>query len=213
MNKEITVVKPPNVGWIEYKLNNQEMDYVWRCIENKKDNCNSSLAGNITASYNLMDRGDWFWINTLHPLINCYTQEFGNSLQQSVPTSNLHPLRMSRWWVNYQKQNEFNPIHNHNGIYSFVIWMKLPKDIGYKKQNRIKISKNSNFPSVSAFAFLYNDILGDIQDHPFHLEPEDEGRMLLFPSQLRHVVYPFYNCDEERVSVSGNIALNSDVKT
>ena len=37
--------------------------------------------------------------------------------------------------------------------------MKLPKDIGYKKQNRIKISKNSNFPSVSAFAFLYNNIL------------------------------------------------------
>ena len=213
MNKEITVATPPNKGWLDYRLNKKEMDYVWRCIENKKHNCNSSLAGNITGSYNLMDRGDWFLMNVISPLINCYKHEFGNSLQQSIPTSNGHPLCLSRWWVNYQKQNEFNPIHKHTGVYSFVIWMKLPKDIGYKKQNRIKISKNSNFPSVSAFAFLYNNILGDIQDHPFHLEPEDEGRMLLFPSQLRHVVYPFYNCDEERISVSGNIALNTDVKS
>ena len=212
MNKEIQVITPPNQGWLDYRLNKKEMDYVWRCIENKKDNCNSALAGNITGSYNLMDRGDWFWMNVISPLINCYHREFCN-IGKTIPTSGNHPLHMPMWWVNYQKQNEFNPIHKHTGVYSFVIWMKLPKDIGYKKQNRIKISKNSNFPSVSAFAFLYNNILGDIQDHPFHLEPEDEGRMLLFPSQLRHVVYPFYNCDEERVSVSGNIALNTNVKT
>ena len=212
MNKEIKVVTPPNQGWLDYRLNKKEMDYVWRCIENKKDKCNSSLGGNITASYNLMDRGDWFWMNVITPLINCYKHEFGN-IGETIPTSGNHPLHMPMWWVNYQKQNEFNPIHNHNGIYSFVIWMKLPKDIGYKKQNRIKISRDSNLPSVSAFAFLYNDILGGMQDHPFHLEPEDEGRMLLFPSKLRHVVYPFYNCDEERISVSGNVSLNTNVKT
>ena len=32
--------------------------------------------------------------------------------------------------------------------------------------------------------------------------------MVLFPSQLRHQVYPFYNCDEERVSISGNVFIN-----
>jgi hypothetical protein len=33
--------------------------------------------------------------------------------------------------------------------------------------------------------------------------------MLFFPATLRHVVYPFFNCDGERISVSGNIILDT----
>ena len=29
--------------------------------------------------------------------------------------------------------------------------------------------------------------------------------MLFFPAQLEHTVYPFYDCDEDRISVAGNI--------
>ena len=29
--------------------------------------------------------------------------------------------------------------------------------------------------------------------------------MLFFPAKLMHTVYPFYNCDKERISISGNI--------
>ena len=29
--------EPPNLGWLEYKLDSQEIDYVWRCIKNKKE--------------------------------------------------------------------------------------------------------------------------------------------------------------------------------
>ena len=41
----------------------------------------------------------------------------------------------------------------------------------------------------------------------FTLSPEDEGRMLFFPAELQHQVYPFYECEEERITVSGNIWL------
>ena len=209
MNKDrIKIYKPPNVGWLDVRLNEKEMDYVWRCIENKKDNCNNHLAGNITGSYNLMDRGNWFWVNVIAPLIKVYVDNFGN-LGKKVPTSVEHPYELSSWWVNYQKQNEFNPLHDHSGVYSFVIWMKIPKDIGYKKQNRIKISADSNSPCVSAFSVAYSNILGACKSVEYKLEPEDEGRMLIFPSQLKHQVYPFYNCDEERISVSGNVSLNT----
>ena len=34
--KEITVKIPPTNGWLEYKLNKKELDYVWRCVENQK---------------------------------------------------------------------------------------------------------------------------------------------------------------------------------
>ena len=29
----------------------------------------------------------------------------------------------------------------------------------------------------------------------------------MFPSALHHMVNPFYECDEERISISGNIGL------
>ena len=44
------------------------------------------------------------------------------------------------------------------------------------------------------------------------MSPEDEGTMLFFPSQLDHQVYPFYDCDEERISVSGNIISDTSRK-
>ena len=31
------------------------------------------------------------------------------------------------------------------------------------------------------------------------------GRMIIFPAGLNHQVYPFYECDEKRISISGNI--------
>ena len=36
-----------------------------------------------------------------------------------------------------------------------------------------------------------------------------EGKLCLFPSQLKHSVNPFYNCDEPRISVAGNVSLYS----
>ena len=55
--KEIKVITPANIGWLKYKLDPQEMDYVWRCIEtNKKRSVKDELVGNISASYDLMDR-------------------------------------------------------------------------------------------------------------------------------------------------------------
>ena len=209
MNKDrIKIYEPPNVGWLDVRLNEKEMDYLWRCIDNKKGKCNNYLAGNISSSYTLLDRGNWFWMNVILPLIEVYASQFGN-LAKKLPTKVEHPCEISSWWVNYQKQNEFTPHHDHTGVYSFVIWMKIPKDIGYKKQNRIKISADSNYPSASAFSFVYSNILGSPTDYYYTLEPEDEGRMLIFPSQLKHQVYPFYNCDEERISVSGNVSLNT----
>ena len=32
--------------------------------------------------------------------------------------------------------------------------------------------------------------------------------MLFFPSKLNHVVYPFYTSNKNRISISGNVALD-----
>ena len=206
---EVKTIHPPNLGWLEYKLNSKEMDYVWRCIENKKEKTNKILAGNISASYSLMDRGDWFWLNVISPLEMRYAAEFRN-LGEKLPTQIKHPYCLGKWWVNYQKQNEFNPVHNHSGIYSFVIWMKIPYD--GRKQNQKDIARHSNTPSIGDFQFTYSNMMGKSCIETYRLSPHYEGTMLFFPSQLPHQVYPFYDCDEERISVSGNIMSDTSRK-
>ena len=205
-SQEIKPIYPGNLGWLQYKLNTQEMDYVWRCIKNKKRNTNKDLAGNISASYDLMDRGDWFYTNVALPLVHGYTEKFCN-VGKSLPLTIKHPYCMDKWWVNYQKKHEFNPIHNHSGVYSFVIWMKIPYDC--EKQNKKDIARNSNAPSIGTFQFSYQNILGEGDAKSYYLSPKDEGIMLFFPSRLDHQVYPFYDCDEERISVSGNITIDT----
>ena len=204
--KEIKSFSPPNLGWLEYKLNSKEMDYVWRCIDNKKNNCNSMLVGNITSSHTLMDRGDWFYINVISPLMETYADEFEN-LGKKVATSVYHPYHMNNWWVNYQKQTEFNPNHDHNGIYSFVIWMKIP--FNYEEQVKKNIPRRSDSGQVSCFEFNYSNLMGDCKTFSYQLSSKDDGRMIFFPSKLNHQVYPFYDCDEDRISVSGNIMLDT----
>ena len=206
VNEDVRVVTPLNLGWLEKKLSDQEMDYLWKCIENKKENNNKRLAGNIHASYLLMDRGDWFFSNTISPLLTRYHEEFYN-IGEKIPLNAKHDYYMNQWWVNYQKQCEFNPSHDHGGVYSFVIWMKIPYKS--KDQLNIPIARDSNYASNGSFALHFIDILGQQRSHHYHLNPEDEGRMLFFPSQLHHCVYPFFECDEDRITVSGNILLNT----
>ena len=206
--KKATVRVPARVlGWLEYKLNSQEIDYIWRCIGNKsKEKANDSLIGHLSGSYFLQDKSDWFWMNTLIPLMDQYKEEFSN-IGDKFPTNLKHPYYLERWWVNYQKQGEYNPLHNHSGIYSFVVWMKIPYND--KDQQNIQIARESNSPSNGRFQIHYTNILGELDSYNYPLNPEDEGTLLFFPSALHHSVNPYFDCDEERISVSGNIRLNT----
>ena len=204
--KEITVRVPPTNGWLEYKLNKKELDYVWRCVENQKGDYKHSLAGNIEASNLLLDRSDWFFRTTVRPLIIEYEKQFG-CLGNNFPSNQRFEYHMNTWWVNYQKKNEFNPVHNHTGVYSFVIWMKIPTDYEEQKKNSIALTSNSF--TISNFELYYSNIFGEPTSHIYRMKPAVEGTMLFFPSKMRHSVYPFYNCDDERISVSGNVMLDS----
>ena len=195
-------VVPPNLGWLIYSLDDKEIDYLWKSIENKKDNVNDVLAGNISKSFELEDTNDWFFNHTLQPLIDVYANEFKN-VGKTVPTLYNHPYTLKMWWVNYQKQHDFNPSHDHGGVYSFVIWLKIP--IEFDDQNR---GHASNSPLRSAFQIHYQNILGEHGTFNYELGKKYEGTMLFFPSRLLHEVFPFYDCDEDRISISGNIFID-----
>ena len=184
---------------------------LWEYISNAKENSKShkdNLAGNLSSSLMLVDTDNYFFDNTCIPIIGKYKEIFKKSTafnSQSISKNDI-PYGLDRLWVNFQKQHEFNPMHNHSGVYSFVVFMKIPTD--WREQHEIPFVKESNSPKASDFEFVYIDIMGNIRPYTYSLDSSFEGIMLFFPAEMMHQVYPFYNCEEERITISGNIVYD-----
>ena len=202
-------LQPSHIGWIESILDQEQVDFLWQRIEEgKKDiiNAKSRLAGNISTSYQLTDDEDGTLLNrVLLPQVEGYRQMNQGKDPHDLPINAEIELYLHDMWVNYQYKHEFNPYHFHGGMYSFVVWMKIPTD--WKEQNKLPFldGVNEDNKKASNFEFEYTDMLGTIKHYGYRLDSSMEGHMLLFPARLQHTVYPFYNCDEERISISGNL--------
>jgi len=199
------MIKPDVGGWLEYRLNQEELDYVWRCVNDKKFRWNNNLAGNIESSFLLEDKDDWFFNNVLLYLIKQYTDEDLKVVVPAVLTKNCSYV-LDTIWVNFQNKYEFNPVHCHQGVFSFVIWMEIPSS--HKKEKKLKFVKESNSQCPNTFEFIFTNMLGAVCTERYYLEPEDKGTILLFPSKLLHQVYPFYLSNKKRISIAGNIKLD-----
>ena len=211
-------VVPFTGGWMEKKLSDEQMKYLWDTIDKKKESCAYRLAGHVMDSYDLEDEEQFFYLNVLDPLMQEYMHNFGNP-GDNIPVNNLHPYCLHHWWVNYQRQTEYNPVHDHSGAFSFVVWMKIPytnEEQNVTGGEKAEIAKRAGLSrghaSNGAFEFSYSDILGKSNTFYYDMGKPLEGTMLLFPSSLKHQVYPFFNNDEYRISISGNIVLNTNTR-
>ena len=213
-NDEWFTVIPRNIPIVKCHLGDTAVEYLWKQIEKakvKKKNASKYLAGNIKESLYLEDENDYFFENHLRVPSQKYVRDYDHAVSFRNTFSNVkaHKLIMQEFWVNFSEQTEFNPLHNHGGVLSFVVWMKIPTK--FQEQHDLPISKNTSNPSSSDFMFTYTDILGSIQPMTWTMSPEVECMLVLFPSVLTHQVYPFYNCTEERISISGNLYFDTDI--
>tara|TARA_E500000305_G_C3964274_1_gene208678 strand:+ start:64 stop:903 length:840 start_codon:yes stop_codon:yes gene_type:complete len=204
---------PPNFGWLEAKLDQTDIDHLWECIDNsKKNDYRSHLAGNISDSNLIYDIDHRFFDNVLVKCCEVYNENFPMYMLQDKTvhsTTQQFPIKLSSMWVNYQKQHEFQPVHTHSGIYSFVVFMKIPTR--YEDQLKFRHTEKTNSQRcVSNFQFQYINNLGKIDTYSYVMSPETEGTILFFPSRLNHTVYPFYQCEEDRITISGNLSFHSD---
>ena len=94
-------------------------------------------------------------------------------------------------WINFSKKGEFNPMHNHSGKISAIIFIDVPDEL---EQERDKSSYSMK--SSASLEFIFGN------QHTI-INPKT-GMMYLFPSHLWHLVYPF-NSDVERISMSFNV--------
>ena len=169
-------------------------------FSNKKNVYNRNLAGNIELEYKLKSNKDYLESYILE-LCDRYTENW--DISNTAKDLRTDDLEMYVYWANFQKKYEFNPMHTHDGIYSFVIWLKVPYLISDEMST--DHCKGSNMPRAGMFSFLYNNIFGEIREAEFPVDRSYEGTIFLFPAALPHTVYPFSTSDEYRISISGNV--------
>ena len=186
---------PPNI----YQALNQEIVDIHT---NDKDivRMNHSLAGQITKEYE---------ITKSLPLLNPFLEEMGRAYQKEwnyypKENPNNNKLTVESVWVNMQKKLEVNPLHNHDGTLSFVAWLHVPFKL--EDERNMENCKNSRTVELSStFQFVYNTALGNIANCPVFVENGWEGRIIMFPAKLLHMVYPFQTSDDYRISIAGNL--------
>ena len=123
---KIRPITPRVHGWLETKLPNKIIEHLWDCIETARgERWNKHLVGHIEKSFKIEDKNDIFWKEVLLPHLNHYGQTFNHD-HTKIPMDGKYETFLDTLWVNYQNKHEFNPFHNHGGIYSFAIWMKIP---------------------------------------------------------------------------------------
>jgi len=104
---------------------------------------------------------------------------------------------LSAMWINYQKPNDFNPPHDHDGKLSFVTYLSIPDKL--KKENSKYKGKSCGPGGIQ---FLYGNGPRDcVTIYSFFPEEND---MYIFPAWLKHWVAP-YKSNVTRISVSGNV--------
>ena len=113
----------------------------------------------------------------------------------AVPTvDNIH---MAHSWVVSQYAGEYNPWHHHSGDFSSVIYLKLPPNM----HKEIEEDFEDHYPANGLIEFMFGENQGFRSDN-LKFKPE-VGKLLMFPSWLKHFVYPFKS-EGERRSMSFN---------
>jgi len=133
-------------------------------------------------------------------------QCFDRIFNYMVNFENSPIFEFERIWINAQRQGEFIPLHQHSGVYSFVIWMQIP----YLMSDQISGDVNNllHKDRTAMFEFVHADSFGKLQNTRLPVDKTWEGKIAVFPAELNHQVYPFYNTDELRISISGNVRLS-----
>ena len=106
-------------------------------------------------------------------------------------------INISQSWIVSQYKGEYNPWHQHSGDLSGVIYLKIPKDMNKFYEEEYK----DHYPCSGMIQFMQGD-KQSLRSDTLTFRPE-VGKMIIFPSWLKHSVYPF-DANGERRSMSFN---------
>ena len=173
----------------------------------KKKTTDPYLVGYIKEEYD---------INEVSPkfekfLLKCVDSvEFENYRKSLTYLSENRPLYVHELWVNYTRKHEFFPPHKHSGVFSFIIFVKIPYDLKEEENYFVSTGLKAYGPGfyyTSKLAFHNTSANGEITCELVDVDKEFESKIIMFPAAQVHQVFPFFTSDGYRIVVSGNLRL------
>ena len=218
---EVTVHNMPSVYVMETEMPismvNDLNDYLDEYKENQdKKSLADTLVGQISQGEQLlMDNDDArvkeyseFICSLGADYVNFFFNSTGNKLKNSKAVT------VDETWSVHSYAGDYNPIHDHGtktimGI-STTGWTKVPEQIlnqptaGSPQYSLYQSSGDCD--GYIAFNYGRNELMNTERLRPpqsFVMKPE-VGKLLVFPSWLQHMVYPFKG-EGERRTVASNL--------
>jgi len=137
----------------------------------------------------------------LNEMAGEYFNRFG-FLKNVTDQSQLRTSQVSK--INFQRKYEFasSDVDKKEAL-SWILWVQIP----YYAEDEMRMSQiienNTNY--TSKLEFIYTKINSEISSHSISIDKSLEGTLMMFPSYLKHVIYPFYSSDDYRVFLTGSI--------
>ena len=179
-------------------------DVLNEIIKDKSKKYNSRLAGNIKEEYNLQEH-----IPYVKKFIETIADNNFKWMKNFPLSSNKNKcLVLKELWVNYQKKLEFNPLHCHDGILSFILFIKIPYNIEDELKAAPGIDSVKNLAGHLQFVCPNKGFFRSLETKSIPVDKKFEKKGLMFPALLYHTVYPFYKNEDLRITISGNLFLD-----
>ena len=163
--------------------------------KNNKQDYTNRLAGILDKETGYGEESKKKILPHLSECFGVYDQAFEQYIIK--PYDKKPEYILSALWINYQKSNDFNPPHDHDGKLSFVTYLKIPEEL--KKENSEYKGKSCGPGGIQ---FIYGNGPRDCVTYMSFMPEEND--MFIFPAWLKHWVAP-YKSDCTRISVSGNV--------
>ena len=190
----------------KFKLSDESFVNLKKNLTKFTQPTNDKLAGNIAKEYLIPD-----CIPIIAPSILLQitkNEVFKKYIEKSSFMHSSEPknIYIHDLWVNFQGKHEFNPIHEHSGLLSFIVFVSIPYFAAQQKE--ISPGKHSNADRAGMLDFILPNSLQSTCE-TFKVDKTWEQYGLVFPSNTMHCVYPFYGFDEYRITLAGNIRFDN----
>tara|TARA_B100001093_G_scaffold219019_1_gene209987 strand:- start:2198 stop:2902 length:705 start_codon:yes stop_codon:yes gene_type:complete len=218
---EVTVHNMPSVFVMETEMPLSMVsdinDYLdeYKETEDKKSLADT-LVGQITQGEQLLLDNTDKRIKEYTDFICSLGADYINFFSQNTGTQLNHPkaVAVDETWSVHSYAGDYNPIHDHGtktvmGI-STTGWTKVPQQILEQptagSQNYSLYQASGDCDGYIAFQYGRNELMNTERLRPpqsFVIKPE-VGKLLVFPSWLQHMVYPFKG-EGERRTIASNL--------
>mgnify|MGYP000515883657 CR=1 FL=1 len=201
-----TLLRPFGPSILSLELPQHHVDKLIALSDNNENrsNMDSRLAGQIKSEPALtieeLDESGFTDIFCAIGLQYVQNELSRNCHFEYKPEQHNIKVDLQSAWIVSQKENEYNPVHSHSNCQiSAVMYLVVPEFTprGYIGKENID----------GCIEFINNTVDSSrLQSGQYLVRPK-VGRLLMFPSNLLHTVYPFQGKGERR-SLSFNLNYN-----